>query len=100
MRIIEQPQDQFVDVGDTAIFNCRYTESFEIPFWIINATFYTTRSLPSRHSYRQQRLKVSNVQVSDNTSTYQCVFLEISSQVATLIVNTEDKGKQTRRILQ
>lgn len=86
IRIIEQPQDQFVNLGETAIFVCNYTDSAQIPFWLINGEIYTAQGLPQRHFYRSKRLSVYNAMASDNGSTYQCIFIEISSRQAVLMV--------------
>lgn len=96
MRIIEQPEDQFAGVGGVAIFNCGYNESTSIPYWVINGRAHSVDGwLPSRHSYSQyeQRLTVSNVQQSDNNTSYKCSFGSVSSRTAKLIVIQTPTGK-------
>ena len=93
MRIIEQPQDQVVQVGDMAIFACLYSESYNIPYWIINDVIYSRNNLPRRYLYRNQRLILHNVLASDNGTIIQCTFVLVTSQEAILMVNsTDDEG--------
>ena len=86
--IIREPEDIQVTVGETAYFNCVYTGSSDYPIWYINHAFYNRLGYPPRHSYNSddQVLELSNSQLSDNGSTYQCGFLGLLSRIATLTV--------------
>ena len=72
--------------GDSATFNCTITDSTDALDWIIDGSYYSSEGLPPRHSYLNSMLTVSNVNVSDNGTTYQCVLIPFESDVATLTV--------------
>ena len=93
VRIIEEPQDQVLHIGDTAIFSCFYNESYSIPYWFVDGVLYAINVLPKRHTYTHQTLIVNPVRASDNGSVYQCTFFEVASREAMLIVNgTGEEG--------
>ena len=100
MRIIEQPQDQVLYIGDTAIFSCFYNESYSIPYWYVNGVLYAINVLPKRHTYKNQTLIVNSVRASDNGSVYQCTFFVVASREAVMIINgTEEEGMSIRSSL-
>ena len=76
--------------GGVAMFNCSYSGTTVLPFWSINGILYPIDRLPSNHSYVRQRLIVSDVQLSDNGTQYQCVFITIRSNIGTLYVIPEE----------
>ena len=86
--IIREPEYIQVTVGETAYFNCIYTGSSDYPVRYINHAFYYRTGYPPRHSYKSddQVLELSNSQLSNNGSTYQCGFLGLFSRIATLTV--------------
>lgn len=86
--ILNQPQDVSVREGETAVFSCTFNGTNDIPWWIISGSAYPFDRLPFRHSYHDQMLYVSNVKLSDNSSTYQCIFQDDTrSNIATLYIN-------------
>ena len=82
--ITDSPNNQYVLVNGTAYFSCRYIGTNEIPLWLINGRSHVL--LPSRHKYVNGILRVSSVKVSDNGTTYQCFFQEVSSGTGILYV--------------
>ena len=76
MVLLSQPVDVTVVEGERATFRCAYNGTSGIPWWRINGFVYSFDQLPERRTYsvRDQILWVSNVQLSDNTSTHQCFF--------------------------
>lgn len=86
IQILWEPEDITVEEGDTAIFNCSYTGTLEVPFWYIGSDAFSLGSLPDRHMYLNEMLIVTDVRLSDNYTTYQCSFIEVSSRTAILTV--------------
>lgn len=86
--LIDQPQDAYVEVGETAKFNCSHTGTSHIPWWRINGYNYPIELLPPRCYYNtyNQRLILSDVRLSDNSSTYLCFFGLVSSSVGMVYV--------------
>ena len=96
--IIQEPEDIQVTVGETAYFNCIYTGSSDYPIWYINHAFYYRTGYPPRYSYNSddQVLEISNSQLFDNGSTYQCRLLRIFSRVATLTVLQQNNSSLSK----
>ena len=93
IQILSHPQDISVPVGGIAYFNCTYSGTLAVPFWIIRERVFSIQNLPERHSYSDQALIVENVQESDNGSTYRCSFFDIQSATATLTVLVFTNGR-------
>ena len=99
IEITQGPQNITVEEGESAVFTCLYTGTFDFPTWHINGATYViqgeTLGLPDRHRYSNQMMTVSKVQISDNETTYRCSFMfgEISSSTATLTVLPATNGK-------
>ena len=101
--ITEGPQNLTVQEGETAIFPCSYTETLTYPVWYINASSYTVTAswqlLPPRHTYSisQQKMIVTDVQLSDSGTTYRCLFFHsgqvLYSDTAALTVVTASQGQ-------
>ena len=89
--------DVTVGEGERAAFRCAYNGTNEIPWWRISSFAYYFDQLPGRHIYsvRDKILWVSNVQLSDNASTYQCFFHPsgVASTIGRLYV--VDPGKES-----
>ena len=79
-------EDVTVREGESATFNCTVSGSSDTPSWIIDGVTYTSSQLPPRHSYLRPQLRVSNVNISDNGTTYQCLVIPVLSDIATLTV--------------
>ncbi len=73
--LLDQPKDQLLEEGATAVFNCSYSGFSGHPSWIINGYIYSVDDLPDRISYRNQTLFIYNVMMSDNSTIYQCYFV-------------------------
>ncbi len=73
--LLDQPKDQLLEEGETAVFNCSYSGFSGHPWWVINGWIYSIDNLPDRISYRNQMLLIDNVMMSDNSTTYQCHFV-------------------------
>ena len=102
-----------MSVGGTAHFNCSYTvttgppEHYPegkpvLPIWAIGNSNYAKSyilawpfedHLPDRHSYSNQILTVSNVQLSDSGKAYLCTFDNPSGGTGTLTVLPPQDGK-------
>ena len=83
IEITQGPQNVTVNEGESASFPCFYHGTDDVPVWFINSASYNIQRLPTRHTYYNETLRVTNVQASDNGATYKCAFLydqmEISS---------------------
>ena len=99
VEITQGPQNMTVEEGESAVFTCSYTGSEDFPTWHINGANYAiqgeTLGLPDRHRYSNQMMTVSNVQISDDGTTYSCSFLfgEIASSTAVLTVLPATHGE-------
>ena len=101
IEITQGPQNVTIEEGESAVFTCSYTGTFDFPAWHINGASYPiqgeTLGLPDRHHYSNQMMTVSDIQISDNGSRYSCSFLfgEIASSTAILTVlpATHARGK-------
>ena len=62
---------------DDAVFRCRYEGTSILPQWIINSTTYSSinSQLPPDHFYSTHTLRVTNVKLAQNFTTYQCQIL-------------------------
>lgn len=86
VQIIQGPEDVAVEEGGTANFPCLYNGTFAIPYWKINGSLFSVLRLPRQHSYFNYILRVKDVTLSLNSTTYQCMFQDISSPIATLTI--------------
>ena len=87
MRIIEGPENTSVVEGSTAEFPCFFVGTSNIPLqWKINNTVYSINELPDGHFYRNHTLLVTDVNLSLNSTKYQCQIANIKSFVAVLTV--------------
>ena len=59
------------------MFHCEYQGSTNHPMWLINYTSYTSLNaqLPQNHFYQDHVLSVTNVNVYQNNTPYQCFLL-------------------------
>ena len=94
VHFINEPEDTTIEEGGVAKFNCTYTGTTAFPYWRINGRLYPSDLLPSDHSYYRQMLIVQDVQLSDNGTQYQCVFISKRSKIATLYVDPLNEGKR------
>ena len=100
--ITKGPQNLTVHEGVTATFPCSYSGTLTYPVWYINDSSYaitaTWQFLPLRHTYSiaQQKMIVSNVQLSDSGTMYRCLLLysgqRLDSDWATLTVIAASQG--------
>ena len=92
VTILNGPRDAHVTVGESAFYNCSYTGTDSPPTWIINNLHFFS-NFPIRHYYHywEQYLEVTNTQLSDNGSTYQCAFARETSGIAILTVYEASK---------
>ena len=81
------PEDVTVNEGDSASFPCFLNETNGVPFWQIGDFVCTIRDLPRRHYYSNWTLTITDVQLKDNGTTYQCLIYIISSKIAVLTVS-------------
>ena len=93
VHFINEPEDTTIEEGGVAKFNCTYTGTTDSPYWKINGRLYPTDLLPINHSYYRQMLIFEYVQLSDNGTQYQCVFVGKRSRIATLYVYPTNEGK-------
>lgn len=87
IEIARDPEDVTVNEGGSATFSCLVNGTTDVPFWYIGGSVHTIHDLPSRHSYWNWTLMVSDVQPSDNGTEYQCSLFIVSSRIAILSVN-------------
>ena len=105
IEITQGPQNVTVVEGESAVFTCSYTGTFEFPTWHINGASYAiqgeTLGLPERHRYSNQMMTVRDVQASDDGTTYSCSFLfgTIASSEATLTVLSASSATQGKYVL-
>ena len=93
-QFINEPQTITVAKNDNAYFLCYFDGIDSLPTWIINDTFYNSLLLPPNHEILHLNgiptLRVNNVQVYMNLTTYQCVIIhnneEVYSNTAVLYV--------------
>ena len=89
IEITNGPKTVFVQVGETARFDCQFTGGVAVPRWKINNEIPISSSRlqsPYEYSIRTQQLIVNNVKVSMNNYTFQCLFNDIASTIGYLIV--------------
>ena len=76
ITFIEEPADVEVGCGSDhiAVFPCRYEGTSALPQWIINSTVYSSLNsqLPPDHFYSAHTLRVTNIKLAQNYTTYQC----------------------------
>lgn len=79
IRFTEEPKYEEVEYGKAseAVFHCHYWGKSEGKLqWVINSTLYnSSQQLPPRHHYKDSthtHLIVSDIQLWDNGTTYQC----------------------------
>lgn len=90
VRFTAEPQNITAFEGETVIFWCMYEGSNALSSWRINNTSYDRTSLNNmRHKYEYHRdwLTVRNVDLSMNSTTFQCeIFLTARSTIGRLTV--------------
>lgn len=95
IKIAHGPENVTVHEGESATFPCFTTGTADIAFWLICDSVYTIQDLPSRHTFFNWSLTITDVQPSDDGTTYQCRFLEVFSDTAVLTVIATSRGMAT-----
>ena len=90
--ITHGPENVTIVEGESASFHCFVAGTTAVPYWYIGHSLYTIRDLPSRHSYFNWTLTVTDVKLSDDQETYQCSLFVVSSKIAVLTVIADPKG--------
>lgn len=75
-----EPIDVEVQCGanEVAVFHCKFEGSTSSPQWVINSTVYSSLNsqLPPDHFYSNHALSVTNIELWQNTTHYQCQVLQ------------------------
>ena len=74
--------------GESAQFNCSLSESVDVPLWSINDIFYDWRDIPPEYTLSQRdfSLKIQNVTIEMNNTSFQCVVNRLYSEIGILTV--------------
>lgn len=106
ITFIEGPEDLYISVGEDAAFNCIYSGTLDLPAILINGEYRTADSLPPRAKFEFMRLKIANVQLSDNNTRIQCTFPGVFSSIGHIRINstgvqncTTDYSSRTQALL-
>lgn len=86
VTFIEGPSDVYVAVGEDTYFNCRYNGTQDLPDIVINDEYERPNTLPPRHRFESMRLIITDVQLSDNNSRYQCSFPGSLSSIGQIFI--------------
>ncbi len=72
---LSEPEDLDAFPESNVSFPCKNNATNAPPHWRINANYFSRMTLPERYIFFDDTLRLLNVTIDDNDTTFQCLFI-------------------------